>query len=278
MIKRYLLSILGVLLTTAILLSGTVSAANLGSRSLSLGSRGQDVREVQRILAVNGFSPGTQDGIFGPRTEQAVVAFQRTVGLPTIGIVGPRTASSLLDRAKTHLVVRGDTLTSIARRMGTTVERLKATNGLSSDLLLPGRRLIIPAATTRVVATPSRDRTAISPDERSTLARLVHAEAQGESFLGQVAVAAVVLNRVTDPRFPDTIRQVLYQPFQFEPVLNRWIYKPAGPEAYRAVDAALAGEDPSRGAVFFYNPAKAPHAWMATRPVILRIGRHVFMR
>ncbi|MBS3872002.1 MAG: cell wall hydrolase [Firmicutes bacterium] len=278
MIKRQLVSILGVLVTTAFLLSGTVSAATLGSRSLSLGSRGQDVREVQRILAQNGFSPGQQDGIFGPRTEQAVVAFQRTVGLPTIGIVGPRTTASLLAHRAIYTVVRGDTLTSIARRKGTTVAELKAANKLESDFLVAGRRIIIPGASTSAVTTPSRSRLAITREERSTLARLVHAEAQGESFLGKVAVAAVVLNRVDDARFPDTIQQVLYQPFQFEPVLNRWIYKPAGEAAYRAVDAALAGQDPSQGAVFFYNPQKAPHTWMATRPVILRIGNHVFMR
>jgi N-acetylmuramoyl-L-alanine amidase len=182
-------------------------------------------------------------------------------------------------QATVHRIAWGDTLTSIARRYQTSVAILKSLNNLRSDRIIAGRSLRLPGQAAALPRQASASRgIVLSASERSALAKLIYAEAQGEPFKGQVAVAAVVFNRIRDPRFPNTLRGVMYQPFQFEPILNGWAYKPAGPSAYRALDAALAGQDPTNGAVFFYNPVKAPHAWMATRPVVARIGNHVFMR
>jgi len=175
-------------------------------------------------------------------------------------------------QATVHRIAWGDTLTSIARLNQTTVATLKTLNNLRGDRIIAGRSLRLSG---QVLASRGM---VLSASERSALAKLIHAEAQGEPFKGQVAVAAVVFNRIRDPRFPNTLRGVMYQPFQFEPILNGWAYKPAGPAAYRALDAALAGQDPTNGAVFFYNPVKAPNRWMATRPVVTRIGNHVFMK
>lgn len=105
------------------------------------------------------------------------------------------------------------------------------------------------------------------------LARLIHAEAQGECFRGQVAVGAVVMNRVRDPRWPDTIREVIRQPGQFAQPSRS-----AGDMARRAAQAALAGEDPTGGAVFFYNPRLATDTWIFSRPVVCEIGRHRFAK
>ena len=121
-------------------------------------------------------------------------------------------------------------------------------------------------------------RASLTTNERDLLARIVHSEAQGEPFPGMVAVAAVVFNRVDSNLFPNTVSGVIHQPYQFEPVLNGWVNKPAGADAYRAVDAALGGQDPSFGSLFFYNPVKAPHQWLGAKPVIVRIGNHVFMK
>jgi len=121
----------------------------------------------------------------------------------------------------------------------------------------------------------------VSPADRHLLAWIVYWEARGEPFEGQVAVAAVVLNRVRHPDFPNTIRGVIFQPGQFQPVAER-AYDPnmALPASiYRAVDMALAGHDPSMGALFFYNPkiTRNPTFW-ASRPVVRQIGNHVFTR
>jgi N-acetylmuramoyl-L-alanine amidase len=172
-----------------------------------------------------------------------------------------------------YTVKAGDSLFLLARRYDTSINAIKAANGLSSDTILAGQSLTLP-----VTASAPILRAHLTATERDIMARIVHSEAQGEPYSGKVAVAAVIFNRVDNPNFPNTVHGVIYQPWQFEPVLNGWVDKPADPQAYRAVDDALAGNDPSRGSVFFYNPVKAPHAWMATRPVITRIGNHVFMR
>lgn len=114
-------------------------------------------------------------------------------------------------------------------------------------------------------------------DELELLARVVAAEAEGEPFEGQVAVAAVILNRVRDPRFPNTLSGVVYQPHAFESVSNGLIWRRTpSDEAYRAARAALNGWDPTQGALFFWNPSKPVSSWIWSRPIVARIGNHVF--
>jgi len=112
------------------------------------------------------------------------------------------------------------------------------------------------------------------------LARLVYAEARGESYRGQVAVAATVLNRLKDPRYPNTISGIIYQVvngrYQFSPVQNGQINLPADETARRAVYDALAGYDPTGGATTFYNPSKTSDSWVWSRQSIIKIGNHVF--
>ena len=121
-----------------------------------------------------------------------------------------------------------------------------------------------------------------SPEERLLLARLIRAEAEAEPFEGQVAVGAVVLNRVESPDYPDTVRDVIFQVdhgyVQFTPVANGTINLPPTEEAIEAADRALAGEDPSLGALGFYNPWKSYDPWVRTRPVTTVIGNHVFFK
>lgn len=116
-------------------------------------------------------------------------------------------------------------------------------------------------------------------DELDLLARLVAAEAEGEPYAGQVAVAAVILNRVDSPQFPNSISGVAYQPLAFESVMNGliWRRQPTA-EAYNAARDALNGWDPSYGSLFFWNPSKPVSPWIWTRTIIVRIGNHVFGR
>ncbi|TCX53870.1 cell wall hydrolase [Dehalobacter sp. 14DCB1] len=119
-------------------------------------------------------------------------------------------------------------------------------------------------------------RTVYDQEDVMLLAKIIYAEARGESFEGQVAVGAVVLNRVESPKFPDTIREVIYQPGQFSAVLDRQIELTPGDEAYQAALAALEGQDPSKGALFYYNPQTATDNWIKTRSVVKNIGNHNF--
>ena len=110
----------------------------------------------------------------------------------------------------------------------------------------------------------------------SLLARIISAEARGEPYEGQVAVGAVVLNRVKHPSFPNTLAGVIYQPGAFTAVDDGQINAQLHTTVYAAARDALNGWDPSGGAIYYYNPRTAKSAWIRTRPVICTIGNHVF--
>lgn len=113
-------------------------------------------------------------------------------------------------------------------------------------------------------------------EEKELLARAVYSEARGEQFQGKVAVAAVIINRVEDPDFPGNVAGVIYQPQAFTAVSDGQFWLEPDREAYQAVEEALKGQDPSRGALYYYNPATASSYWIYGRPTITRIGSHVF--
>lgn len=118
--------------------------------------------------------------------------------------------------------------------------------------------------------------TEYTQEEISLLARLISAEARGEPYSGQVAVGAVVLNRVEHPSFPDNIYDVCYQNGAFSCVNNGQIDNEPTESCKNAAEEAISGSDPSGGAVYFYNPKTAASDWIRTRPVVKTIGNHRF--
>ena len=108
------------------------------------------------------------------------------------------------------------------------------------------------------------------------LARCIYAEARGESYTGQVAVGAVVLNRVKSPQFPNTIAGVIYQRHAFTAVSDGQIDLTPDRTAINAAKDALAGWDPTGGCLYYYNPAKATSEWIFSRETVITIGKHVF--
>ena len=108
------------------------------------------------------------------------------------------------------------------------------------------------------------------------LARVISAEARGEPYAGQVAVGAVILNRIEHPSFPSTLAGVVYQPGAFSCMDDGQIDQPVAESARRAAQEALNGSDPSGGAIYYFNPATATSAWIWSRPLIKVIGRHRF--
>lgn len=116
----------------------------------------------------------------------------------------------------------------------------------------------------------------VSKEDVELLSRVIYGEARGEDFEGQVAVGAVVLNRLKDPRFPKSIRAIIYQSGAFTAVKDRQIHLDPDDEAYKAAEAALSGVDPTNGAIFYFNPRIATDRWIKSRTVIKRIGNHTF--
>ena len=108
------------------------------------------------------------------------------------------------------------------------------------------------------------------------LAKLVHSEARGESYTGQVAVAAVVLNRVDDSRFPNTIAGVIYQPWAFTAINDGQFALEPNQTAYQAAKDAMNGWDPTYGAVYYYNPKTATSSWIRSTKTVTVIGQHIF--
>ena len=108
------------------------------------------------------------------------------------------------------------------------------------------------------------------------LARLISAEARGEPYEGQVAVGAVVLNRVEHPSFPNSVAEVIYQPEAFSCLDDGQFDEPVAESAYRAARDAVNGWDPSYGAIYYFNPSTATSKWIWSRPLIVNIGKHRF--
>jgi spore germination cell wall hydrolase CwlJ-like protein len=120
-----------------------------------------------------------------------------------------------------------------------------------------------------------------SEEEVDLLARLVYAEAKGEPYKGKVAVAASVINRVESPKYPNNVRDVVYQTkfgYQYCPVRNGQINRKADEASFQAVEEALKGNDPTNGALSFYNPANSSNSWIRNRPFSISIGRHIFVK
>ena len=148
------------------------------------------------------------------------------------------------------------------------VKKYQRAKGLTVDGVCGTQTL---AALGISVPTASADR-----NTRALLARLISAEARGEPYVGQVAVGAVVLNRVKHPSFPNTIPGVIYQSGAFSCIADGQFDQPVAESAYRAADDALNGWDPTGGAIYYFNPSTATSAWIWSRPLILTIGKHRF--
>lgn len=204
----------------ALFLAVSLLFVGVYAATLSSGSRGEDVKQLQTALNNKGYDAGTPDGIFGKKTRQALIQFQKDSGLTADGIAGPKTLSAL--------DLQGSAQVS------------------DSDIYL--------------------------------IARAVYGEARGEVYLGQVAVAAVILNRVKDPNFPNSVAGVVYQPGAFDAVSDGQINLSPDEQAIRAARDAFNGWDPTDGCVYYYNPKTATNKWMLSKEVTLTVGNHVFCR
>ena len=196
-------------------------AQKADAASYKRGSTGSVVSEIQQKLKNWGYYSADVDGIYGSRTEAAVLLFQQKNGLAADGKAGQETLAAL---------------------------------GISSAGLIEQN----------------------TSGDVALLARLISAEARGESYEGQVAVGAVVLNRIAHPSFPNTLSGVIYQNGAFSCLYDGQFDQPVAQSAYAAARDAMNGYDPTGGAIYYFNPATATNAWIWSRPLIVQIGKHRF--
>ena len=196
-------------------------AQRADAASYKRGSTGSVVSEIQQKLKDWGYYSADVDGVYGSRTEAAVLLFQQKNGLAADGKAGAETLAAL---------------------------------GISSAGLIEQN----------------------TSGDVALLARLISAEARGESYEGQVAVGAVVMNRIAHPAFPNTLSGVIYQRGAFSCLDDGQFDEPVAQSAYAAARDAMNGYDPTGGAIYYFNPVTATSKWIWSRPLIVQIGKHRF--
>ena len=220
-VKLVLALVLVLLLNIAIILFAQSASAAIYKQ----GSRGEAVRDIQKVVQRTGHYSGSIDGIYGSKTTAAVKAFQRSVGIKVDGICGPVTLKYL------------------------GLQHHSSGGGASASY----------------------------NNNYYLLARIISAEARGEPYKGQVAVGAVIMNRIRHPSFPNTLSGVIYQPGAFTAIVDGQFNEPVAESAYRAATDALNGWDPTGGCIYYFNPSTATSKWIWSRPQVMRLGKHIFL-
>lgn len=185
-----------------------------------VGSQGNEVEAIQRVLQERGIFTGEITGYFGSQTEAALKKFQTQQGLSATGIANEATL----------------------KKLGVTIGQLPEATEANINLL----------------------------------ARIISAEGRGEPYIGQVAIGAVICNRIEHPSFPDSLSGIIYQNGAFTALVDGQFNEPVSDSAYSAARDALSGWDPTGGCIYYYNPDKTSNQWMRSRTVYKVIGAHYF--
>lgn len=155
------------------------------------------------------------------------------------------------------------------------VKAFQKKNGLSVDGIAGSQTLAAMGITSNQSSSSS---SSSRPSDVNLIARAIYGEARGESYVGQVAVGAVIMNRVKSSKFPNTIAGVVYQKGAFDAVSDGQINLNPDNSAKKAAQDALNGWDPTYGAIYYFNPNTATNAWIWSRPMTITIGKHRFCK
>ncbi|MBD7945172.1 spore cortex-lytic enzyme [Psychrobacillus sp. AK 1817] len=256
---KYIL--IGLIFCTAsyMLLTKEQTTQAFSEQIVQRGAYGDDVIELQARLQYIGYYTGEIDGKFGYGTYWALRNFQEKYGLPVDGMLGESTKSKLVkaskfDKAYVHEQInKGKSFTYYGNE--SLDNQVKNEKPDSTNMQLPPE---------------------YSERDLKLIANAVYGEARGEPYEGQVAVAAVILNRIEHPDFPNTVSEVIFQPLAFTAVADGQIWLEPNERAKEAVLDALNGWDPSENAIYYFNPDTATSQWIWSRPHIKKIGQHIF--
>lgn len=247
------------------------------------GATGDDVVELQARLQNIGFYNGKIDGVFGWGTYWALRNFQSDFGLPIDGLAGTKTKKMLtkasnFNKAWVHEQInQGNTFTyygnvpiekQVKKNTNSTAPKSNKTTSKT------GKDNSDTSSTTKTTNTPA----GFSENDIKLLSQAVYGEARGEPYVGQVAVAAVILNRLESPSFPNTVSGILFEPLAFTAVADGQIWLEPDETARKAVIDAINGMDPSESATYYFNPETATSKWIWSRPQIKQIGNHIFCK
>lgn len=264
------------------------------------GAIGEDVVELQARLQYLGFLNSQIDGVFGWGTYWALRNFQYEFGLEIDGLAGDKVKNLLVDRSEYHQdfvrknIESGKKFTHYGgqnledqvkddrprKRDTQTEEKLRQTEdqGAQQSQSNDNRTASNEELRTETPIEPTSVNVpnGFSQNDMELMAQAVYGEARGEPYEGQVAVAAVILNRLQSPIFPNTISSIIYEPLAFTAVADGQIYLSPDQNARRAVQDAINGWDPTGEAIYYFNPDTATSSWIWSRPQIKRIGKHIF--
>ncbi|MGG1551201.1 spore cortex-lytic enzyme [Paenibacillus ferrarius] len=235
------------------------------SNEIRYGATGTDVNELQGRLKFIGFYGGSVDGDFGYKTLTAVKRFQGEFGMKVDGIVGSKTKLKLWEATKNWKPT--------GPNMG---EAKSGSSGSSGSAGTGGGGAAASTANDKPANLTPSNNLGYSEQDINLMANAVHGEARGEPYIGQVAVAAVILNRVKSASFPNTISGVIFQPGAFTAVADGQIWLTPNESSKKAVKDALNGWDPTGGCIYYFNPATATSKWIWSRTQVKTIGKHIF--
>ncbi|KIL48953.1 germination-specific amidase [Jeotgalibacillus alimentarius] len=252
--KQYIATILICLL----FLSNSSAANAFSGQVIQKGAYGDDVIELQARLQYIGYYTGQIDGDFGWGTYWALRNFQQDYGMDIDGLAGPETRQKLINASEYNRdFVKGNINKGVkfTHYGGTPLKNQVKDEPSTQKMTLPK---------------------GYSEKDIQLMANAVYGEARGEPYEGQVAVAAVILNRIEDEAFPNTASGVIFEPLAFTAVADGQIWLTPNEQAKRAVMDAINGWDPSENALYYFNPVTATSKWIWSRPQIKQIGEHIF--
>ncbi|MEI3604716.1 spore cortex-lytic enzyme [Pseudogracilibacillus sp. SE30717A] len=238
---------------------------------LQHGAVGDDVIELQARLKHIGFYTGEINGVFDWRTYWALRNFQYEFGMDIDGMAGAKTKDKLVKATEYNEQEVKQNMYK-TKKPPSNAQQGNQTN--KQPAKQPTNQQNKPAQQTGAVNVPQ----GFSQNDIKLMANAVHGEARGEPYEGQVAVAAVILNRTKSPTFPNTVSGVIFEPRAFTAVADGQIWLTPNETAERAVLDAINGWDPTGNALYYFNPETATSAWIWTRPQIKQIGKHIFCK
>jgi N-acetylmuramoyl-L-alanine amidase len=264
------------------------------------GAVGEDVIELQSRLQYVGYYNGKIDGVFGWGTYWALRNFQYEFGLPIDGLAGTETKAKLVKASKYNKqfvreqINKGNKFTHYggvdkskqsAPAKPPAGQQAKPPAGQQTkppagQQAKPPANTANPPAQSEQPTKPTAANTpgGFSSNDIQLMANAVYGEARGEPYTGQVAVAAVILNRVNSATFPNTVSGVIFEPRAFTAVADGQIWLTPNETARKAVLDAINGIDPTGEALYYFNPDTATSGWIWTRPQIKKIGKHIFCK